>query len=123
MSQVSEYPSFDHSGETSNIFTNDPSGPDFVNNAEHLRPEVTLVLSTATLSSIAERLAGEAAREDVDFSAPLAEVGFRDVFITFAIREPIIQHGAPEGVDFAMEGVAPPHHLCGHLRATYAGKQ
>ena len=44
-SQRSEYPSFDHSGDASNILTDNPSGPDFVNNAEHFRPEVTLVLS------------------------------------------------------------------------------
>ena len=44
-SQVSTYPSFHHSGDSSNIFTDNPSGPDFVNNAEHFRPEVTLVLS------------------------------------------------------------------------------
>jgi len=40
---VSEYPSFDHSGDSSNVLTNEPSGPDFVNSPKSLRPEVTLV--------------------------------------------------------------------------------
>lgn len=42
-SQVSEYPSFHHSGEASNIFANDPARLDFVNSSQHLRPEVALV--------------------------------------------------------------------------------
>ena len=43
-SHLSEYPHFNHSGEASNVLTNDPSGPDFVNSAEHLRPEITCVV-------------------------------------------------------------------------------
>ena len=81
-SQVSEYPSFDHSGEASNIFTNDPSGPDFVNNSQHFRPEVTLVVSPTPFSSIGKRLAGKSSGKDVNSSAPLSEICFRDVFIT-----------------------------------------
>ena len=117
-SQVSTYPSFHHSGDSSNILTDNPSGPDFVNNAEHFRPEVTLVLSPPPFSGIGERLAREASGEDIDASPPLFETCFRDVFIGFAFGEPVVQDGPSEGVDFAMECVLPPHHLRGHLRAT-----
>lgn len=82
-SHVSEYPSFDHSGEASNILTNDPSGPDFVNNTEHFWPEVTVIVCPPPTSCIGKRLAGESSRDDVDASAPFPEACFRDVFIRF----------------------------------------
>ena len=122
-SQVSAYPSFDHSGDSSNVLTNDPSGPDFANSAEHFRPEVTVVVPASPLSGIGERLAGESPGEYVDPSPPFGEVRLCDVFITYTIREPILQHGPPEGVDFTMEGVPPSHYSRRHLRAAYAGKQ
>ena len=81
-SHRSEYPSFDHSGDSSNVLTNDPSGPDFVNNPQHLRPEITLVLSSPPFSCVGKRLAGEASRENVDLASPFLEVGLCDVFIT-----------------------------------------
>lgn len=81
-SQISEYPSFDHRGDSSNVLTNDPSGPDFANNAEHLRPEVTCVFLPPPLSCIGKRLAGEASGKDVNTSPVLSEVGFGDIFIT-----------------------------------------
>lgn len=81
-SHFSEKPSFCHCGETSNVLTNNPSGPDFANSAQHFRPEVTLVFSPPPLTCIGKRLAGKASGEDVDAPAPLFEIGFRDVFIT-----------------------------------------
>lgn len=119
----SEYPGFDHSGDSSNIFTNEPSGPDFVDNAESLRPEVTLILSPPSFSCVGKRLAGEPCGEDVDFPAPLTEVCLCDVFITFTFGEPVVQHSAPEGVDLAMKGVAPAHHFRSHLRPADAAEQ
>jgi hypothetical protein len=115
-SQRSEYPSFHHSGDSSNILTNDPSGPDFVNSAEHLRPEVTLVLSPPPLSRVGKRLAGKSSCEDVHAPPPLCKVCFCDVVITFRIREPILQHGTAEGVYLAVEHVVPAHHGGGHFR-------
>ena len=71
-------------------------------------------------SSIGKRLAGEAAREDVDFAEPGPEVRFRDVVITYAFGEPVFQHAPPEGVYLAVEGVAPAHHGCCYLRPSDA---
>ena len=81
-SQVSKYPSFDHSGDSSNVLTNNPSGPDFVNSSQHLRPEVTLVFCPPPTPCVGKRLAGEASREHVDAPPPLSKVCFCDVFIT-----------------------------------------
>lgn len=122
-SQVSAYPSFDHSGDSSNIFTDNPSGPDFVNNAEHFRPEVTLVLSPPPFSGIGERLAGESTGEDIDPSSPFLETCFRDIFVRFAFREPVVQHGPAERVDLAVERVLPTHHLGCHLRTADTAEQ
>jgi hypothetical protein len=91
-SQRSEYPSFDHSGDSSNIFTDNPSGPDFVNNAEHLRPEVAVIVSPPPFSCVGKRLAGESPGEDIDLASPFFETCFRDVFIGFTFGEPVVQN-------------------------------
>ena len=117
-SQFSEYPSFDHSGDSSNIFTNDPSGPDFVNNPEHLRPEITFVLSSPPFSCVGKRLTGKASGEDINLSSPLSEVCFGNVFITLAFGKPVFQDGTAKGVDLTMEGVLPSEHGRCDLRAT-----
>jgi hypothetical protein len=115
-SQRSEYPSFDHSGDSSNILTNDPSGPDFVNNPEHLRPEITLVLSSPSLSSIGKRLAGESPREYINLSSPLSEICLCNVLITLRFWEPIFKDCTAKGINLAMENIVPSEHGSGHLR-------
>ena len=119
----SEYPGFDHSGDSSNIFTNEPSGPDFVDNAESLRPEITLVFSPPPFSSIGKRLAGESSGEDVNLSSPLTEVCFCDVFITLRFWEPVVQHGAAKRVDLAVEGILPSHHSGCYFRTADSAEQ
>jgi len=49
-----------HLDDTSNILSDDPSGPCFGNNAQHLRPEVTVICLASSLSGAGKRLAGEA---------------------------------------------------------------
>ena len=102
-SHVRKYPSFDHSGDSSNVLTNDPSGPDFANSPEHLRPEITVIVSSSSLSGIRKRLAGEASGEDINLSSPFSKVCFCDVFIGFAFGKPIVKDGSSERVYFAME--------------------
>lgn len=72
-----------HREEASNVLTNDPSGLYLAYSSEHLRPEVTVIIRSASLSCKAERLAWKAACEDVDASSPLAEVCLCNVFITY----------------------------------------
>jgi len=57
-----------HADDPSNIFTNNPSGPEFLDNSKHFRPEVTVVLTASALPGNAERLAGEPAGNNVNCS-------------------------------------------------------
>ena len=106
-----------HREDSTNVFSHNPSGPDSVDALKHIRPEVAVILRASSLPGITEGLAGKASREDVDFASPLGEVGLCDVVITFCFWVPIIQNGATEGVNLAMEEVVPSEHGCGHLGA------
>ena len=55
-------------------------------------------------------------------SAPLCEVGCCDVFITFTVWVPIVEHLAPERVNLAMEQVLPAQHGRCDLGATYSAE-
>jgi hypothetical protein len=72
-----------HREDSTNIFSNDPSGSDLLNAAEHVRPEPAVIFRASSLPGITERLAGKSASENVDSSSPFAKICFRDVFITF----------------------------------------
>ena len=52
------------------VLTKDPTGPDFVNNAEHFRPEVTVIVLASALPGKAERLTGESSGNNVNCSQP-----------------------------------------------------
>lgn len=56
--QASETNVDPHSGERTNVFSNDPSGSDFANNSKHLEPEAgTLSGKALLLSGLADVLA------------------------------------------------------------------
>jgi hypothetical protein len=112
----------DHREDSSNVLSHNPTGPDCVDAAEHIRPEVAVILRASPLPGVTERLAGKAPCEHVDLSPPFGEVCCCDVFIRFCIWVPIIQHRTPEGVNLAVEEVFPPEHGCGHLRAADAAE-
>lgn len=46
-----------HREDSTNVLTNNPTGPDLVNGAEHVRPEVTAVLRAPSLAGNGKRLA------------------------------------------------------------------
>jgi len=52
--------------EPKHILSHDPTGSGFFNNTAHLRPEVTVILCAASLPGDGERLAGEAATDEVN---------------------------------------------------------
>lgn len=54
--------------DVSNIFSNDPSGPQLVDNSKHLRPEITVIVLASALSGLGEGLAREAAGNNVNCS-------------------------------------------------------
>ena len=53
-----------HADDPSNILSNDPSGPELLHNAEHFRPEETVVLCASPLPGDGKRLAGEPAGDE-----------------------------------------------------------
>ena len=119
-SHLSSLAGENHCGDATNILTNEPSGPDFVNASKHLRPEVAVILRASSLAGVTERLAGKTAGEDVDVSAPFVEVGFGDIFIGFCVWKPIIKNLPAKRVYLAMEGVLDTEHFGGDLRRAYA---
>jgi hypothetical protein len=48
-----------HRDESSNVLTNDPSGPDFAYNPEHFRPERTVIRRASSLPGLGKWLARE----------------------------------------------------------------
>ena len=98
-----------HRQDSSNVFTNDISGPDLTDDSKHFRPEIAVIVRSPSLPSRAERLARESAREDVDASSPLGKICCCDVFIRLAFWIPIVQHLKAELVYFAVEQVLPSH--------------
>lgn len=112
----------DHREDASNVFSNNPSGSDLVNAAEHVRPEVAVIRLAASLPGITEGLTRKSSSENVDSSAPFCEVCCGDVFIRFCVWVPIVEHGTPEGVYLAVEEVLPLEHGCRHLGAAYAAE-
>jgi hypothetical protein len=113
---------FHHREDAANVLTNDPIGPDLTDAAVHVRPEVAVIRLASSLSGDTERLARKSACEHVDASLPFGEVCLRDVFIRFAVWVPVVEHGASEGVDLAVEQVLPSQHACSHLRAADAAE-
>jgi len=112
----------DHREDSSNVFSNDPIGLHLVNAAEHVRPEVAVILRASSLPGITEWLARKSAGENVDSSSPLGEVCGCDVFIRFTIWVPKVEHLAPEGIDLAVEQVFPAQHCRCDFGATYSAE-
>lgn len=54
--------------DVSNILSNDPRGPQLLNNSQHLRPEVAVILLASALSGLGEWLAWEPAGNKVNCS-------------------------------------------------------
>jgi hypothetical protein len=53
----------------SNVFSNDPSGPDSLDNSKHFWPEVSVVFIASALPGFRERLAGVPPCDDVNHSS------------------------------------------------------
>jgi hypothetical protein len=64
-----------HVDDTSNVLTNDPSGPGLRNNSEHFRPEVASIVLALSFPGDAERLAREAPGKQGCASESLAVEG------------------------------------------------
>lgn len=112
-----------HTGDASNIFTNDPSRSDLSYDRKHVRPEVTVIVRPASFAGNGKRLAGESAREHVDTPSVAAKVGFRNVFITCCFREMIVENMLAERIVVAMEYVFIARPLRRKIESADAGEK
>ena len=55
-----------HRDDSTNIFTNDPSGLGFPNNSQHFRPDRTVIFRASSLPGDTERLARKSPCEQVN---------------------------------------------------------
>ena len=82
-SHLSDLAGLHHRLDSSNVFTNDPSGVYLPYRSKHLRPEVAVIVRSLSSTSEGEGLAWESSGENIDLSVPLMEVCFGNVFITY----------------------------------------
>lgn len=64
--QVSKHAVEDHPDQAKHILSNDPSGPEFLHNAEHFRPEETVISLASTEPGLTKRLTGKPATDNVN---------------------------------------------------------
>ena len=108
---------FHHTDEPSNVFTKHPSGPDRLDNTEHFRPEVAVILCSLSFSCCGERLAGEASKNNVNCSDGglfffIVKLGY--VCVEGDAGKSLRQQLPPFGVKF---------HHCGDLNSGCNGSQ
>lgn len=86
-----------------NVFTKYPAGPHLVNNAEHLRPEPTVIRFASALPGVAFRLAGVATGNNVNSLGVLDMV---DVVVLVGVGKVLAADGVAERVYLASPGGA-----------------
>jgi hypothetical protein len=106
-----------------NVLAHDPSGTDLPNCCKHSRPEVSVVIGSFTLACLRERLAREAAGEDINASSPNREICVSDVVEVRLIREVEFEDTVAEGVYLARESVVPPDYTGGEVETSDAGEE
>ena len=117
-----------HIDEASNIFPKHPMGPQFGNNAAHLRPQVAFIRKTPSLPRGGEGLAGKAAREDGNgfkscfFKKRLLCIS-RDIPESRHIRPVLFQNGIGIVCPLALTDGAETRRLRRQIKPTDAGKQ
>ena len=68
-----------HADVTSNIFSNDPSGPEFSHEPTKFRPEVTVIFLASALPGCGKGLAWVSAANNVNWSVNVASFQFSHV--------------------------------------------
>lgn len=113
---------FVESKKPTHVFSDDPCGLYLPYNSKHLRPEVAVIFRSSSFPGMGKRLAGKAAREDVDLSTPRVSVELFDVSIEGCGREMMTEDFLAEGIDFALHHVLPAHPLGGEIESSDAGE-
>ena len=84
----------------SNVFSKHPSGPELLDNAEILRPEVTVIFRAHSLPGDTEWLAWVTSANNVDW-ADICGGDFSDIFEAWDIGPVIFEDGSAVRLDFA----------------------
>ena len=121
---VSEYIVERQMDEASNILNEKPSGLEDLSNAAHLRPEMAGVEFAAALACHRERLARDAARNEVNWATIKAiSPDITDVRHTGHSRPMARQHAATPWVNLALACHLPACPFSGQVNASDAGTQ
>jgi hypothetical protein len=99
-----------HRSEASNVLSNRPSGPALLDNAQHLRPEVTIVALAESSSSLREWLTGESSHHNVCLTFVRPEL--MDILDDGNVRPVLPEHLTAERIFLAeanrLEPAGPP---------------
>lgn len=108
--QVSDTAVECHADEPSNVLSNDPSGPDCLDNSKHFRPEVTVICDAALRTCVAEWLTGESSADELG-SIICGAIG-SDVVMHGHSGKILLKDAAAEWVDLdELDGAEPARHL------------
>jgi hypothetical protein len=64
--QISKHAVERHTDDPRHVLKKQPTGPDTLDNSEHIRPAVTVIRKAAALPGTRERLTGEAPADEID---------------------------------------------------------
>ena len=103
-----------------NVLAHDPSGTDRPNCCKHSRPEVASVIGSFALSRLRERLAREAAGENIDASSPKREICVSDVVEVRLIGKVEFEDTVAERIYLARECVVPSDDACRQIETSDA---
>ena len=106
----------------SNIFSNDPSGPEFSHEPIKFRPEMAVIFRAKSFPGSAEGLAWVSAANNVNCSNVFT-FQFGYVLIDRHVRPVLPQHLTAEWIDFAESHRLHPRPLKAKAESTDAGKQ
>lgn len=112
-----------HTDDSSNIFSNDPSGLDLSYRPKHFAPEIAVIIRSSALSGNAEGLTGKTSGKDIDLSSVYLEIGFFDVCITYRIGKLVLQHLALELRPLAVKDIRPSDPFGRKIEATDTAKK
>jgi len=85
---------------SSNIFSNDPSGPEFVDDPVHFGPEVAVVVESLATAGCAVRLAGIASDHNISCSNVIS-FQFPNIIELLLVRPVLAQNTTAPRIDFA----------------------
>lgn len=117
------------SNESRDVFANDPVGVELVDDAEHFRPEISVVVGTSLFSSDGEWLTGKSSGDNGwsgMYSGFLIKALFRkcsDISPPWHGRPVLFQNGRWVIGEFALPNRLEPRPLCGKIQPPNAGKK